>query len=105
MTLIVDLLALDAARIDVSRIHGEFTEATARSERLADAVGHDRLADRVQAFADNWDHRRSELAEQLAVVRDGLQTIVTGFEQTDQALARVLTDQRTSYPPSVVAEA
>ncbi|WP_137845691.1 hypothetical protein [Microbacterium sp. 2FI] len=104
MTLIVDMLALDAARIDVSRIHSEFTEATGRSDRLGDAVGHERLAERVRAFADNWDHRRSELAEQLAVVRDGLDAIVTGFEQVDGDLARALTDQRTTYPPHAVPE-
>ena len=99
MTLIVDLLAMDAARIDVARIHSEFAEAGDRSDALADAVGHPRLADRVQAFVDNWDHRRSELAEQLAVVRDDLHGIVSGFEEADRELARALTEQRATYPP------
>lgn len=97
--LIIDTLTMDAARIDVGRIHGEFTEAAERSDRLADAVGHGGLAERVQEFADNWDHRRGELAAQLEVVRDHLEMIVTGFEQTDGDLARALTEQRTSYPP------
>jgi hypothetical protein len=104
MTLIVDLLALDAARIDVARIHGEFAEAGDRSEALADAVGYPRLGERVQAFADNWDKRRGELTEQLAVVRDGLQGIVAGFEQVDRELARALADQRTTYPPHLAPE-
>lgn len=101
--LIVDTLVLDAARIDVERIHSEFTEATARTDRLADAVGHAALAERVQAFADNWDHRRSELAEQLAVVRDNLAVIVDGFSQTDQELAKALTEQADTYPPRMAA--
>ncbi len=99
MSLIVDLLTMDAARIDVARIHSEFTQATTRSDQLADAVGHPALAERVQQFVDNWDHRRSELAAQLEVVRDHLGMIVSGFEQTDRDLARALSDQRTSYPP------
>ena len=99
MPLIVDLMTMDAARIDVGRIHDEFVEAAGRSDRLADAVGHPALADRVQEFVDNWDHRRSELASQLEVVRDHLGMIVSGFEKTDGDLARALTDQRASYPP------
>lgn len=99
MPLIVDLMTMDAARIDVARIHDEFVEAAGRSDRLADAVGHPALAERVQEFVDNWDHRRSELASQLEVVRDHLGMIVSGFEKTDGDLARALTDQRASYPP------
>jgi len=105
MPLIVDLLTMDAARTDVQRIHGEFTQATGRSDRLADAVGHAALAERVQEFVDNWDHRRGELAAQLKVVGDHLQMIVSGFEQTDQDLARALTDQRSSYPDRTAPEA
>jgi ABC-type Fe3+-hydroxamate transport system substrate-binding protein len=97
--LIIDTLVLDAARIDVSRIHSEFTEATDRSERLADAVGHAALAERVQEFVNNWDHRRAELAEQLATVRDNLAVIVEGFAATDQDLAAALTEQADTYPP------
>jgi hypothetical protein len=104
MPLVVDLLTMDAARIDVGRIRREFTEAAARSDRLAEAVGHPLLAERVQEFVDNWDHRRSELAEQLGVVGDHLQMIVSGFEQTDQDLARALTEQRSSYPPRTAPE-
>lgn len=95
----VDLETLNAARIDVQRIHSEFEQATARTDRLADSVGHAGLADRVQAFADNWDHRRTELADQLAVVRDHLRTVVDGFTQTDQQLAEAITQQESSYPP------
>lgn len=105
MTLIVDLLALDAARIDVARIHSEFDNANARSNHLGDAVGHPGLAERVEAFADNWDKRRGELTEQLATVRDGLAGIVTGFEETDRELARALTEQRSAYPPHAIPEA
>jgi hypothetical protein len=98
MPLIVDLLTMDAARIDVGRIHDEFVEAADRSDQLADAVGHPALAERVQEFVDNWDHRRSELASQLAVVRDHLGMIVSGFEQTDGDLARALSEQRGNHP-------
>lgn len=101
--LIIDMLVLDAARTDVERIHSEFSEATDRSDRLADAVGHAALAERVQQFVDNWDHRRSELAEQLATVRDNLAVIVEGFAATDQELAAALTEQADTYPPRMSA--
>jgi len=97
--LIIDTLVLDAARIDVERIRSEFAGATDRVERLAEAVGHAALADRVQEFVNNWDHRRSELTDQLTTVSGNLQAIVEGFASTDQELAKALTDQSTSYPP------
>lgn len=101
--LIIDTLVLDAARIDVDRIYSEFTQATARTDRLADAVGHAALAERVQVFADNWDYRRSELADQLGTVRDNLATIVDGFATVDQKLAAALTEQADAYPPAMAA--
>jgi uncharacterized protein YukE len=104
MPLIVDLMTMDAARIDVARIHDEFVEAAGRSDRLADAVGHPALAERAQEFVDNWDHRRSELIENLTTVRDNLDAIVTAFSETDQELARVLTEQRDTYPSRLAPE-
>lgn len=101
--LIIDTLVLDAARIDVDRIHSEFTDATARTDRLADAVGHAGLAERVQVFADNWDYRRGELADQLATVRDNLANIIEGFAAVDQELAAALTEQADTYPPAMAA--
>lgn len=97
--LIVDVLLLEAVAIDVGRIHSEFTNATERSERLGDAVGHAGLAERVEAFAANWDQRRKELGEQLDTVRTHLDTVVEGFRTTDAELAKALTEQDSTYPP------
>lgn len=99
MSLIVDLLAMDAARIDIVRVSGEFSQATDRSERLADSVGHPGLAERVQNFASNWDQRRKELGQQLDTVAAHLDTAVKGFTETDESLAKALTAQETDYPP------
>jgi hypothetical protein len=103
MSLVVDLETMNAARIDIERIHREFTEAGHRSETLAGAVGHAGLSDRVREFAGNWDLRRKELADQLAVVRDGLETIVTGFTETDNDLARAVAVQEKGYAPRAAA--
>ena len=97
--LIVDVLLLEAVAIDVGRIHSEFTNATERSERLGDAVGHAALAERVEAFAANWDQRRKELSEQLDTVHKHLDTVVEGFRTTDEELAKALAKQDASYPP------
>ncbi len=97
--LIVDTLVLDAIAIDVGRIKSEFDGATARSERLGDAVGHAGLASRVESFASSWDQRRGELSEQLGQVQTHLNTAVEGFRTTDAELAKALTEQASTYPP------
>lgn len=102
-TLIVDLLLLDAIAIDVGRIHSEFSGATARAERLGDAVGHAGLAQKVESFASSWDMRRGELVEQLDTVKKHLGTVVEGFRTTDTELAKALTDQASTYPPRTAA--
>lgn len=101
--LIVDLLLLDSIETDVGRIKSEFTGATARSERLGDAVGHAGLAARVESFASSWDQRRSELVDQLDTVQTHLETVVEGFRTTDTELAKALTDQASTYPPRTAA--
>ncbi|SDO18678.1 hypothetical protein SAMN05216368_11218 [Cryobacterium flavum] len=60
--LLVDTTLLRDMASDVSLIRTEFDTAKTTSQNLADAVGHAGLADRVTAFASNWDHRRSEPA-------------------------------------------
>ena len=101
--LIIDLLLLDSIAIDVGRIQTEFTGATARSERLGDAVGHAGLASHVESFASDWDQRQSELVEQLDTVQGHLETVVEGFRTTDTELAKALTDQASTYPPRTAA--
>lgn len=101
--LTIDLLLLDSIAIDVGRIQSEFSGATARTERLGDAVGHAGLAQKVESFASNWDMRRGELVEQLDTVHTHLETIVEGFRTTDTELAKALTEQASTYPPRTAA--
>ena len=90
--LLVDTTLLRDMASDVSLIRTEFDTAKTTSENLADAVGHAGLADRVTAFASNWDHRRSELVEQLQTLGDNLLTVADGLESTDTELGECLTD-------------
>ncbi len=40
-----------------------------------------------------WDMRRNELADALSAVADGFDTAASGFEETDEQLARTLTGE------------
>ena len=89
--LLIDTTLLRDMASDVSLIQTEFDTAKATSQNLVDAVGHSGLADRVTAFASNWDHRRSELVEQLATLGENLLTAADGLENTDKELGECIT--------------
>ena len=100
MTLIVDLLALDAAHIDVGT-HPRRIRRSRQPQRRA--RGRRRLSAPRRAGAGL--RRQLGQAAQRAdrTARPSCATvcrgIVTGFEEADRALARALTQQRGSYPP------
>jgi uncharacterized protein YukE len=81
-------------------VDSEFTDANNNSDALADAVGHNELADRVRNFAHNWDHRRKEMIEAIESLRKILTEGADTIEQTDQKLASNLTDPAPAPAPS-----
>ncbi|MHA6667522.1 type VII secretion target [Homoserinimonas sp. A447] len=85
--LIVDTEFLRDTAAHIATVKSEFENANGNSEDVATAVGHAGLAERVRGFASNWDHRRSELVEQLTTVHDNLVNAADGFEATDTELA------------------
>lgn len=85
--LIVDTGFLRDTASRVATIRDEFVDANRNADEVAAAVGHPGLADRVRGFAHNWDHRRSELAEQLETVLSNLNEAAEAFESADLELA------------------
>lgn len=84
--LIVDTEVLRDTATNLDSVRIEFDTATATSEDVAAAVGHADLAERVRAFASNWDKRRSELVGQLTTVCENLVTAADDLESADKDL-------------------
>jgi uncharacterized protein YukE len=94
----VEKVVIDGALLDdmvssLARIRNEFDGANGESHDVAVAVGHMALGERVLAFAEGWDHRRSELSEQLTSLGEQLTSVRDGFESVDNDLAAALTEE------------
>lgn len=81
---------LSRMRTELSIVRREFENATANSENVAEDVGHPRLGEKVVNFAQNWDHRRKELVEQIETVEKNIDTIQQAFADVDIELAGYL---------------
>lgn len=55
---------------------------------LAQAVGHDGLAQEVRAFGDRWTIARGRLTEQLTFIHDALTAIEQTIADLDRDMAR-----------------
>lgn len=88
--LIIKADVMDGMRSDLARLQREFENANENSDAVAEAVGHDWLAERVRNFAHNWDNRRKDLVEQLQTVQDNMKEIQDAFEEIDVEFANGL---------------
>lgn len=61
-----------------------------RSDRIAEAVGHDGLAEAVREFAHGWDDRRTELTRKVRALAAAAATTAQAFTEVDAELARAL---------------
>lgn len=51
-------------------------------------VGHDGIADALGAFADNWSHKRGQLANALQELKEAATGAADGYCETDTGIAR-----------------
>lgn len=91
-TLRVDTAQVRDLATDLGTVHRELTGADDNSRTVADAVGHDGLADSLRRFATAWDDRRREIADQLTDLREAAGAIADSFDETDSELARALNE-------------
>lgn len=77
-TVMNDLLA------KLGTLRDELETADDGAGDLADATGHDRLADAVREFADGWRIRRGELAEMVADTHTQGSAIYDSIELFDE---------------------
>lgn len=74
----------------LSRIAAEFQNANVRSDSIAEAVGHDALAEAVRSFAHAWDDTREEMTSSISGLGEATTAIADTFEQADQELAAAM---------------
>ena len=91
-TLRVNTTTVRDVATDLTTVHSELTDADARSQDVADAVGHSGLGDSLRRFATAWDDRRSEIADQITGLREAATAIADSFEDTDNELANALAE-------------
>jgi hypothetical protein len=72
----------------------EFAQANARSEALADALGHRGLAERVRELAHGWEQRRDEVVDGIVHLADAATAVGEVLEQLDTELAASLRGER-----------
>lgn len=91
----LDLAALRVVKGRVASALDTFRDAESVGDDLADLTGEYRLADKVRDFADNWDHNRGKLEEQLIAVHDRLGAIVEAMTDLDRAMGDAISGGAT----------
>jgi hypothetical protein len=86
----LDLAAVTDLGAALTTVAGEFENADSHSEGIADAVGHEGLADAVRSFADNWDDKRGKMTENLRLLADAATTVAQTFTDVDGELAAAI---------------
>ena len=85
--LCVDLGQLEEAGRQLDTLGNEFQQAGNLVDDARTAVGHDRLATRLDSFADGWKVRREDLLEDMTHLAEMTQEAVRTYREVDAQLA------------------
>ncbi|MFZ4893415.1 hypothetical protein ACL9RL_03080 [Plantibacter sp. Mn2098] len=83
----LDLDQLGSLAADLKSVSKTFTGTEISSDVLSQAVGHDGLAGKIQAFANKWDDKRVEMTERVDTVARTVQAIHDAFIEVDKNIA------------------
>ena len=83
----IDLGRLSRTASTARTLTNEFDDAEGFADDIGDLTGHDRLADKIEDFGNDWDVAREELREGLASVADFMQAIHDTFIDLDDKMA------------------
>lgn len=88
-------IALDLARLHkaggtLGTVKRELEGASASSRGLAEAVGHDSLADALLDFASKWDDTREDMVADIGTLGEVATGIADAFGQLDSDYASAL---------------
>jgi hypothetical protein len=85
MDVLLDRARLRDARDTLRNAETAFNDASSINDSLESAIdnphGKDSLRDRVGWFEANWSGNREELTEMIANVREGLSSILSGWDE------------------------
>lgn len=94
----VDLDAVRELGSSLTSVANEFENANTNSNRIADAVGHEGLAEVVRDFAHKWDDTRAKMTENLRMLADSSTAVADAFTDVDTDLAKGIEGEDASAP-------
>ena len=86
----LDLARLNEAGRRLTTVKHEFEHASANSRGLAEAVGHDGLADALIDFAEKWDDTREDMVANIGTLAEAASGIADAFTRLDTEYAAAL---------------
>lgn len=100
MTMQVEVEAIAKLGEDLIAVATEFDAANAKSNEIADAVGHPELAQAVKDFAHGWDDKREKIAKATRALGDAATQVAKTWKDFDQQGADTLngTGQQEQAP-------
>ncbi|MER3387583.1 MAG: hypothetical protein RIC81_09265 [Microcella pacifica] len=90
-TLKVDIDEMESLVSSLWRVEGYLDRSDYWSDRVADAVGHDALAQRCRDFSRSWDDNRVKVVERVAGIRTSVSKIAASFAELETELATAIT--------------
>ncbi|GAA5086677.1 hypothetical protein GCM10025760_06910 [Microbacterium yannicii] len=94
----LNLARLLEAGSRLTSVKSEFENASANARGLADAVGHDGLADALIDFADKWDDTRKDMVANIGTLAEASTGIAEAFGQLDSEYANALSGDGAAPP-------
>lgn len=89
----IDVDAIDALGVDLAGVAVEFDNANSGSDRIAEAVGHARLAETVRGFAHKWDDTRAKMSGAIRSLSQASAQVAQGWRDIDRQGADALTGE------------
>jgi hypothetical protein len=96
----LDLARLREAGAKLTSVKNEFENASANAQGLAEAVGHDGLADALIGFAEKWDDTREDMVANIATLAEVTAGIAQAFGDLDTEYANALSGADASASPA-----
>jgi uncharacterized protein YukE len=93
--LVVDSELMRHTAINIRVVRGELSNATNYVAAIHDAIGHERLAQRVEEFTDGWRVHRERLVEALTKLDEVADEVADAFQEVDATLAKDLKGETT----------
>ncbi len=89
----VDLDALSSTATELRGLATEFKGASKTVDAARGAVGHERVVEALEEFADNWRRHRDALVKSLDAVADMAKESHDLYVETDTELAASLREK------------